>query len=324
MAKNAPLRGDIAVVIVAYHSGDDIQECLESIVADRSVVVVYVIDNSSDSKTRDCVERLAARDYRIRYTDPGVNLGFARGCNLGARLIGAKAEFLAFVNPDMVLSRSLAELADALASQQAAVASGLLTSVGSPESDDMMVNARPLPSLKSEIRKALSGSQSSRFLRRSRGMMHVGQVDGALLVLRRATFNRLGGFDEQFELYYEDVDLCRRASSLGGCVLFADKLWGVHKGRGSSQMVPRAAYCMLRISRLRYFRKARLCPLPGLAAFLIGWIEFAARSVSGQPEGTGARFASCLQQTQELVRPGSASVLLTDASNRSQQRGGTE
>jgi GT2 family glycosyltransferase len=136
----------------------------------------------------------------------------------------------------------------------------------------------------------------------------VGQLDGALLVVNRHVFWRLGGFDERFELYYEDVDFCRTARTLGGCVI-SSTTWGVHEGGASFRSDPWPAFAVLRISRLRYFRKVGIGLLPGPAHLALSVLELAARTVTRRPEGHRARWSSLRVQARELRRPGSIWLL---------------
>jgi N-acetylglucosaminyl-diphospho-decaprenol L-rhamnosyltransferase len=135
----------------------------------------------------------------------------------------------------------------------------------------------------------------------------VDQVDGALLMTSRAFFERLGGFDERYELYFEDVDLCDRARA-DGSVLLDTRQFGVHAGGASAKRAASAAYCVFRVSRVRYFA-AKGGRLRALAALAVCVAEVAVRTVTRQPESLGVRLRALRLATRETVRPGSVAVL---------------
>ncbi|GAB3029951.1 hypothetical protein GCM10027052_02540 [Parafrigoribacterium mesophilum] len=127
--------------------------------------------------------------------------------------------------------------------------------------------------------------------------------------MRSETYAALGGFDEQFELYYEDVDICERAQVFGGCAL-APIEWGVHVGGASSATASTLSYCLGRISRLRYFRKRYGASWVTDATIgVIAAVEFLARSITAQSEGMHARLQSISQQWAEMRTPGSVNLL---------------
>ena len=305
-----PERDSIAVgaVVVAYNSEPTLTECLRSLCDDEAVASVVVVDNSSSPATKRLVEEFDDPRDRLTYLDPGANLGFAAGCNSGARAVGTVTH-LAFVNPDVRLTRSLRELAASLTDSSSAIIAGLLQSPVS----GVASNTRDLPSWGREFAKAVLGSRayvgSSVQPSDSSAPREVGQVDGALLVTSAAIFEELEGFDERFELYYEDVDLCARAHAIGA-VSVVPRAWGDHIGGASSASASATSYCVGRISRLRYFRKVYGDTFAVRAALrLLGLVEFAARSVTRQGEGSHARWASVRQQAAELRSPGSVRLL---------------
>jgi GT2 family glycosyltransferase len=124
-----------------------------------------------------------------------------------------------------------------------------------------------------------------------------------------ADFRRLGGFDQQFELYYEDVDICRRASALGS-ITFVTQVWGDHLGGASSRQLARDPYVAARVSRVRYLVKHHLGPHSSFPVIIgIALIEFIARSLSFQSEGMMVRWDGVRFACRELRGPGSVRVL---------------
>lgn len=302
---NVPFRSaTVAVVIVAYRSAEHLGACLDGLRDDSAISSIVVVDNSLDADTEALVSLRSRQDTRITLLTPDANKGFAGGCNIGAAATN-ESDFLLFLNPDARLTRGMGELVTALASHEAIIASARLVSNSPWES----INARPLPSVRRELQKAVVGSRAYSLRHSLPPASRVGQVDGALLVISREDFLRLEGFDERFELYYEDVDLCARAAQHGGC-LFVNATWGEHVGGASFDTASAAAFTALRISRVRYLVKHVDGRLRGLAAALcVALAEWAVRSLTRRPESQSTRNKSLVLQLRELVRPLSVSVL---------------
>lgn len=303
-------RFQIGVVIVAYASGELLLDCITSVLADALVTGVVVVDNSSELKSKIVVEWLSMNDSRVRYIDPHANLGFASGCNLGTASLKEWTHVF-FVNPDVKLTGPLWMLADHLEASSQRIVGGRLISSG----HSSRINSRPLVTIPREIEKALVGSRAYKLDwpivsgRRTDHPFVVGQVDGALLGMSFETHSGLNGFDEQFELYYEDVDICARAESLGGC-LFVPTICGQHVGGASSSTVPEVTYCVGAISRARYIRSHfGKSPATTLVILFIALLEFGARTLTSQSEGILTRMKSVRMQVREAMRPGSVSLL---------------
>lgn len=288
-----------SVVIVAYRSLEHLRRGLPPVLADPSVGDVVVVDNSRDPATEAFISRA---EGRVRYVDPGANLGFSRGCNLGASLTGDPV--LTFLNPDVVLTRGLAEIADACVGDPRSIRAGGLTS----GADAALANARQAVTLGVELRRTVLGSGSSlQPVVPGGSAISVDQVDGALLATSRAFFDQLGGFDERFELYFEDVDICDRGRAAGSVVLDT-RVFGVHSSGASARTAVGTSYCVFRVSRVRYFAKHGGTP-GALAAFLITALEAVIRTATRQPEGLRVRMRALGLSGAELVRPRRVRVL---------------
>jgi N-acetylglucosaminyl-diphospho-decaprenol L-rhamnosyltransferase len=303
-------RFQIGVVIVAYASGVLLRECIAGVLMDAMVTTVVVVDNSSDMQSKDVVTDLAVMDARLRYIDPHVNLGFAAGCNAGVSELREWTHVF-FVNPDVTLSRPLSSLLEYLDASDQVIVAGRLCSPRNASG----INARPIVSLRRELKKAFLGG---RVYKQSWGVRLameidkpyvVGQVDGALLGMSAETYSLLSGFDQQFELYYDDVDICARAKAFGGC-LFVPEAWGTHVGGASSSKVSGLAYCLRTISRARYFRKHfGRSKATNLMILVVAVAEFITRTLTCQSEGSRARVCSVKLQLREVIWPGSVVLL---------------
>lgn len=293
----------VAVAVVAYHSADEIEACVASCLSDPSVLSVTVVDNSRDAKTAAALEGIG--DARVRYV-PSDNVGFAAGCNTAARY-AADAQWLAFVNPDVVLHRPLGDLAGIGSTLNASLISA---NIPSPHHPDLL-STRPPVTRRRELLAAAIGSRSYAVKRASLtpGSAHrAAQVLGALMLLPKAEFETIGGLDERFELYYEDVDLCARAAARGGCWFVADD-WGVHAGGRSSASAPSIAYVAGPVSRIRYLRKHHDGLLSEVTIPIIAVVDFLARTASRSGEGAQVRRRRLGAQLREWRHPGTLRIL---------------
>lgn len=260
MSASAAEKAECAVVVVAYNNADGIGSCLESLFARSAMPLrAVVIDNSPDAATAKAVEawQTAHPDRDVGLVRRPDNIGFAAGCNLGAK--DGTEEYLMFLNPDAVIENDAPSLLAAFLREN-----GKAKIVGPQIRDERGNIARTCRNLPTPLGIFLdaSGLDSVLGLYRLARFDHararaVGQVIGACMFLRRGDFEALGGFDERFFIYYEEVDLCKRVRDAGGEVWFLPEARVGHIG-GVSCEAPSAVDRMpgfLRRSRSHYFAK---------------------------------------------------------------------
>lgn len=168
--------------------------------------------------------------FGAQIIEQGTNNGFAQASNAGARR--ATGRNICFLNPDTeVDARALAPLTNALGRNNVAIAAPqLLTNTGRTQpwcaGCDMNFG---------ELVRANCGVPQSKKIWRAHKTRSADWVSGAALAIDRKIFEDVGGFDENFFLYFEDVDLCRRVREEGHAVLFVPESRVVHHGGHSSQ-----------------------------------------------------------------------------------------
>lgn len=234
------MTSDLGIIIVAYKQPDLLRECLiaiERIFASQQPAVA-VVDNSRDATIADIVESRGEI-----YVSPPSNVGYARGVNLGVSALPPRTKTILILNPDVYICRPFDSLFP--------VDHGTIRSARWEDTD----HDRPDPYPVDLALAAIVGSRYWKWERALRDLLSLTrrlQPSGAFLLLSRAYFEELNGFDDRFELYFEDVDICHRAES----VEIADLMVGRHIG-GSSSSRGRdpGAFIALRVSRLRYSRK---------------------------------------------------------------------
>lgn len=245
----------VDVVVVSFNSEAYLRECVLPF-AQSSDVDVVVVDNASTDSSVRTVEGLPVRVIERR-----VNGGFAIGCNEGLR--AGSAPYVLFLNPDARLDdRSLRALVRELDEHRG-------TAVAAPRIEspagELAWSQRRFPAVRSTYARALF---LHRMLPRARWTDEVIRdpdayrirrspdwVSGACLLVRREVLEAIGGWDERFFLYGEDIDLCRRIRDAGFDVRFVPSASAVHVGGASA---PRSATLpLLAASRIRYVRKHR-------------------------------------------------------------------
>ncbi|MBC8104842.1 MAG: glycosyltransferase family 2 protein [Cytophagales bacterium] len=249
------------VVIVNWNAGPQLVDCLRALSrCDRSdyhLRQITIVDNASTDHSLQEVER-ADLGISVRILRNADNKGFAAACNQGAR--GGDAEFLLFLNPDTVafpesLSVPLSFLQSRDAEQIGIVGISLIDDRGQPAR-----NACRFPTPGLFLRELLGLHQL--FPKRFPGHVlldwpHdetriVDHVIGAFYLVRRHVFAALGGFDERFFVYKEDLDFSLRAQQSGWQSCYLATARAYHKGGGTSEGIKaRRLFYGLR-SRVQY------------------------------------------------------------------------
>jgi GT2 family glycosyltransferase len=271
---NAP---DIAAVVVTHHSASTIDDCLSRLRAADGVAAIRVIDNASGDDTMAIVQRHAAADARLRFVANPDNTGFAVACNQGAAALDevADATWLAFVNPDCLIEvDTLGRLRqhDRQLDGNALLGADL---VGEDGVRDEAARRRD-PDFAAMLRSPAAARLGVPF-DPQRSLQQVDAVSGALMLLPRILFARVGGFDEAYRLHAEDLDLCRRVRDAGGVVAVANDVRVVHVRGVSSRARPLFVEWHKHRGFWRYFRKFE-APRRGVlargAVFAMIWGRF--------------------------------------------------
>ena len=203
----------VTAIIVTYQSARTIGAALAAArrCHDAGLLDLVVVDNASRDATREILAREAGW-ARVVLSDR--NNGFGRGCNLGFEHVASP--YTLFLNPDAVVEPDcLRGLMMFLEQHPKAGIVGPATLVGGRS--DLHQPTGPYPTPWSTVRDATP------LLRRSTAVpiapgsapMRTGWVCGAILMIRTALVRELRGFDPRFFLYWEEVDLCRRAEYAG-------------------------------------------------------------------------------------------------------------
>lgn len=245
----------VDVVVVSYNSRDTLRDCVEPLAGEAGIRVI-VVDNASSDGSLEAVADLSVTAIPLPR-----NGGFAHGCNAGIRK--ASAPYILLLNPDARIDTpSVRLLVGALEAQPDAglAAPRIVHTDGSLE-----YSQRRFPRLVSTYAQALflhrlfpRADWTDELVRdeaaySSRAMPD--WVSGACMLIRRTALEEVGGLDEGFFMYSEDIDLCRRLRAEGYQIIFEPDAVVDHVGGASA---PRARLLpVLAESRVRYATKHR-------------------------------------------------------------------
>lgn len=255
----------VSVVIVTYQSSACIGACLDSLrsTANEWLADVIVVDNASSDGT--------AAALRTRYAEATLvenpeNFGFGKAVNIGAR--HARGSLLLILNPDTIVpSDMVRELAVFMRYREEACACG--PRIMSPDGVFDRSSRRGFPTPWNTLGYFFG---LDRIFPRSRTFGHYHHtgspmgiemttecLSGACMMVRKKSFDEIGGFDEDYFLFGEDIDLCWRLNRTGEEIWYVPAASLVHrKGASMQQASDRAHHEFFRAMRL-FFDK-RLAP----------------------------------------------------------------
>lgn len=252
---------ELSIIIVTYNSRREIGDCLTSLERFCKGVTLetIVFDNASKEGTADWV---AANYPNVRLIRSAENVGFARGNNLAAQF--AQGRFVLLLNPDTWVEDDLA-LALVRFMENHPDAGACTPLILRPDGSRQRGAMRTLPTLTTLF---YDQAGLSRLFPRSRrfgrywmtwwdhnDVREVEQAAGACLLVRREVYEKIGGFDEGYFMYYDDVELCRAIREAGWKIYFTPEVHVYHSGGQSASQEVQQNYAALHRSMYLYFRR---------------------------------------------------------------------
>jgi len=252
---------DLSVVIVNWNVRELLRRCLVSVLelgACRLNLETIVVDNASSDGS---VDMLRAEFRQVCCIANEHNLGFARASNQG--LVASQGRYVLFLNPDTEI------VGDALATMVRymdvhAVVGALGPQLRYPDGS-VQSSRRRFPTLTTALFESTllelcwpnnRWARRYRLADRSDGVeQEVDWVVGACLLVRREVLDQVGGFDEGFFMYSEEMDLCRRIQTAGWRVEYLPTAQVIHHEGKSSEQVAPARHIYFQTSKVRYFGK---------------------------------------------------------------------
>ena len=263
-----------AAVVVNYEAGDLLTACVLSLLADASAgtAELVVVDNGSADGS---VDRLRAVAPDVRVITPARNEGYASAANAG--IAATTAAIVAVCNCDLRVEPGTAGALLARFDREPEL--GALGPSIFNVDGTRYPSARAIPRLRDAIGHGVLGlvKPTNRFTRRYRELdadatlpRDVGFVSGAAIWLRRGALEQVSGWDEDYFMYVEDVDLCWRLRNAGWRIAYepsgrVEHVQGVSTARHPYRMLLAHHRALLRFAakRWRGWRRVLLVPAAG-------------------------------------------------------------
>ena len=267
----------VSIVILQYNNPQLTVQCIDSL-KERCTIpheIILVDNNSDDPKARNLGKKLRG----IRFVLNETNEGFSRGNNIGAAI--AEGNIFLFLNNDTIAEEDFITPIKKVFDGDRNI--GIVGPRLLNGDRTLQLSAGNLPSIMNEMKdRAFSRSYEAGeplTVRRAKTLYSVPRevkwVTGAALFIRRVLFEKLGGFDEGFFMFFEDKDLCHRARLSGAKIVYSPSGSLVHLRGASANSATKSIY---RTSQVRYYRKHR----GKLEQILLkGYLRFTKKSIHG-------------------------------------------
>lgn len=248
----------VSIIIVNWNAGGQLADVVTSIAQYHHGLVssVIIVDNASTDDSLVQVEALQSLPFKLQIVRNTNNRGFGTACNQGAKL--AASEYLLFLNPDTRLFANSLSVPIAFMQGRANQDVGIVGIQLIDEQNHIARSCARFPTLGIFAAQALG-------VNRLPGLRHlnmhmtdwahnetrnVDHVIGAYYFMQSSLFNSLGGFDERFFVYLEDLDLSLRVQQAGYHSVFLADAQAFHAGGGTSRQI--------KAHRLFYSLRSRL------------------------------------------------------------------
>ena len=229
---------DISIIIVNYRGWKALDECLESIetiISNTFSFEVIVVDNASNDGQFPVFKQKYSKFTFIENTG---NNGFSNGCNFGASI--ATGNHFLFLNPDTKLTLEALETLLQTAVSHPEI--GILSCLQINENNVFYKQNNLFPALgrffgisRAIFRKLNKAKLEKRF-NTTTDLFYPDWVTGAVVFISRNWFDKIKSWNEDYWLYFEDVDLCKKVSDLGGKVAVTRKATIFHQHGGASRL----------------------------------------------------------------------------------------
>ena len=251
---------DVSIIIVSWNTRAYLKQCLESVRVANSQCVqeVIVVDNASADGSPEMVEK---EFPEVRLIRAGSNLGFARGNNLA--MTYARGNMFALVNSDALVHVGCLDTLAAFLHANSEV--GLVGPRVIGGDGRLQRTCRRLPGVWNTFCRTIaldrvlpnwplfSGYELTD--RDHEVRREVDVLSGCFCMARREAVDAIGGLDEQFFFYGEDIDWCKRFADAGWKVVFFPEANATHFGGGSTANAPLRYSIEILRATLKYWRK---------------------------------------------------------------------
>lgn len=221
---------DLSVIIVSYKARERLIQCLDALnlFTGKFTMEVLVIDNSCD----DTFHEIQQKYPKFKCIRNSINGGFSYGCNVGAQK--ANGEFLLFLNPDTIALEE--EVSKLLIQAQQNPDYYMLSCRQHDENGKENRVCKEFPKLgnMTGIQRAIARVFNKKKPETNKSeFSHPDWVWGSVMMIKKEKFKLINGFDEDFWMHWEDIDICKRIHDKGGKIAYFKNI-SIEHNHGSS------------------------------------------------------------------------------------------
>ncbi|CAN1524051.1 COG1216 Predicted glycosyltransferases [Flavobacteriaceae bacterium] len=229
---------DISIIIVNYRSWKPLQNCLESLLLiDDSKIAfeVIIIDNFSNDE-QFSIFKTRFKDYN--FIENNINSGYSNGCNIGSKK--AKGDYFLFLNPDTIISETALNTLFYTYKKNPEI--GILSCLQVNKKNKFFNQKKVFPTflqlftITKYLSKVVFQIKRDSFFSANKELFYPDWTTGALIFMSRNWFEKVGGWNEDYWLYFEDVDLCKKVKEQKGKIAVTNKTSIFHEHGGSSRI----------------------------------------------------------------------------------------
>jgi GT2 family glycosyltransferase len=246
---------NLSIIVLSYNTKDLTLACLNAIFSvyknelEEKEIELIVVDNASSDGSQQKISDIQLLIPNLKLIQSKINLGFGKGCNLGAK--SAKGKYLLFLNSDtQIKDKGFVGMIKFLDEHpKIGILGGKIENV-----DGSVQNSAGKFYSLFNLTLMLLGFERFGFLRSSPNFIkRVDWVSGACLMVGKNVFEKLSGFDEKLFMYIEDMEICYRAKNIGYETYFYPDIKLSHRSHGSSNRT----FAIINIYRgiLYFYRK---------------------------------------------------------------------
>jgi GT2 family glycosyltransferase len=233
---------DISIITVNYNLADEVANCLESLIekinsSGKIDYEIIIVDNNSPEKDLPDVEKRFKND-KIHFYYLEENVGFGKGCNYGFSKSSGK--YICFLNPDTLISEDIFLSIINLFEKDKSI--GIIGPKQQVRSNHFDFSAGFYPNLFFELFNLvgmgvfLEGFMVSSYTKfKKKVNIKVDWILGAAIFIRSELFRKINGFDKDYFMFFEEVDLCKRVSDQGYKIIYCPDLSINHIGSVSGK-----------------------------------------------------------------------------------------
>ncbi len=248
----------VSAIVVTFHTGPRLKECLYGLAADPDVAEILIVDNGNPPEMQHWLAQFTASRAHAHLIIGHGNIGFGAGVNRG--VADAKGPHLLIINPDAVLRWNSITGMQAVAETCPApwIIGGKIYDIRGREERGARRKAltlsRAVTSMLGWNTWTLEATPPPT------APVDMPVISGAFFLTSKESMAQLGGFDEGYFLHVEDIDLCRRCTDLGGRVMYDPRAGALHYG-STSEAPSRVVQGHKADSLARYFKKFAKGPI---------------------------------------------------------------